>query len=278
MVIIIMEPFCLKEEKFFHIAEWAEKNPGLIVGFTSKNGGLSEAHFSTMNLGLHVSDSIEAVRENRERLAKLIDFPLHHWVFAEQTHEIHIEKVTGNDRGKGTLLYEDSFKGTDGFFTKEKGLLLSLCYADCVPLYFYHEVTGAIGVAHAGWKGTIGGIASEMIRIFESEGMDKKGIHAVIGPAICKNCYIVDDRIITLVENILEDHGNKPYNQIEDQHYELDLKQLNKDLLLKAGMNEKNIKVTNLCTSCHDKHFFSHRRDRGKTGRMMSFIGWKEDL
>ncbi len=278
MVMITMEPFKLRNNECFFIDEWARENSRLMVGFTSKNGGFSRDPFSNMNLGLHVSDSLIDVRENRQKIAELLDFPLHSWVCAEQTHEIHIEKVTKKDGGKGSILYDDSFKRTDGFFTKEKGILLALCYADCVPLYFYHQDTGAIGIAHAGWKGTLGGIASEMIRIFESEGVEKEEIHVVIGPAICKNCYIVDERIIFLVEKLLEEDENKPYNQIGANQYELDLKQLNKAPLLKAGLNERNIQVTNLCTSCDNKYFFSHRKEKGKTGRMMGFIGWKEDL
>ena len=273
-----MEPFILEKNEFFTIDEWSRKNPGLIVGFSSKNGGVSKTPYSTMNLGLHVNDTLEAVQSNRQRMAELIHFPLSNWVGAEQTHGIHIEKIAKKDIGKGSLVYEDSFKSTDGFLTEDKGVLLTMCYADCVPLYFLHEDSGIIGLAHAGWKGTVGGIATEMIRKFESEGMDKKGIQVVIGPSICKNCYVVDERLITLVEKLLEEKDNKPYNQIEEQQYELDLKQLNYLLLLKAGINEENIKVTNFCTSCHSEHFFSHRRDKGMTGRMMSFIGWKEDM
>ena len=273
-----MEPFILKKNEFFTIDEWSRKNPELIAGFTSKNGGFSKEEYSTMNLGLHVNDSLDAVQSNRKRIAELIGFPLSKWVGAEQTHDIHIKKITTKDVGRGSLVYQNSFKSTDGFFTRDKGVLLTLCYADCVPLYFLHEESEAIGIAHAGWKGTVGGIATEMIRLFEAENIDKKGIQVMIGPSICKNCYVVDKRVIVLVEKLLEENENKPYNQIEDHQFELDLKQLNRVLLLKAGINEKNIKVTNFCTSCHDDHFFSHRRDNGKTGRMMSFIGWKEDL
>ncbi|QED47463.1 peptidoglycan editing factor PgeF [Cytobacillus dafuensis] len=273
-----MEPFILNKSEYFVIKEWTEIFPGLLAGFTSKNGGYSINHFSSMNLGLHVKDSSESVRKNRESIAKLLNFPLDTWVGAEQTHEIHIQKVSKADGGKGSAVYEESFNGTDGFFTFEKGLLLTLCYADCVPLYFCHENTGAIGTAHAGWKGTVNGIAREMVKFFKNEGMDLEGLHVVIGPSICNNCYIVDDHVITLIENRLEDIDNKPYNQIGENQYNLDLKQLNKEILIQSGVFEKNIKVSTLCTSCQNDHFFSHRRDKGKTGRMMSFIGWKEDL
>lgn len=273
-----MEPFILKKNEYFVIHEWTEKFPGLIAGFTTKNGGHSEKSFATLNLGLHVNDENIKVQKNRRHLAKSLTFPLDQWVAAEQTHQIHIEKVTRKDGGRGSLQYEDSFKETDGFYTAEKDLLLTMCYADCVPIYFCHEQTGAIGTVHAGWRGTVHGIASEMTALYKKEGMDMAGLHAVIGPAICGSCYIVDDRVISFIKNSLDELDNKAYTQIEENQYHLDLKELNREILLKSGLLDQNIMVSNLCTSCQNEHFFSHRRDKGKTGRMMSFIGWKEDF
>ena len=210
-------------------------------------------------------------------MAELLEFSHEKWVGSEQTHEINIKKVTRNDKGKGALIYEDSFSGTDGFFTYSKDVMLTLCYADCVPLYFLHEKTGAIGMAHAGWKGTVGGIGRKMAELFAKEGMDISEVQAVIGPSICGNCYIVDDRVISKVQKILEDVDIKPYNQISDNQFQLDLKELNRTILINAGIPHENIMITDYCTSCHENYFFSHRRDRGSTGRMMSFIGWKEE-
>jgi YfiH family protein len=147
-----------------------------------------------------------------------------------------------------------------------------------VPLYFLHEKTGAIGIAHAGWKGTVGGIGREMAKFYSNEGIDLGEVRAVIGPSICESCYIVDDRVISKVQKILEDVEIKPYNLINDNQYHLDLKELNKQILLNAGIFEANITITEYCTSCHQDYFFSHRRDKGRTGRMMSFIGWKEEV
>ncbi|MBY0120778.1 peptidoglycan editing factor PgeF [Bacillus sp. S/N-304-OC-R1] len=273
-----MEPFILKKNEYFVIEQWAEKFPRLVAGFTTKAGGFSEGDFSSMNLGLHVNDSLETVHKNRKHMAESLGFPLHSWTGAEQTHQIQIEKVTIRDGGKGSLIYDEAFRATDGFFTTDKGLLLTLCFADCVPLYFCHMETGAIGAAHAGWKGTVNGIAREMVDVYKKEGMKAEDLHVVIGPSICGKCYIVDNKVISQIDLKVADSLEKPYTLIEENQYHLDLKQFNKSILLKSGVLEKNISVTNLCTSCENDHFFSHRRDKGKTGRMMSFIGWKEDL
>ncbi|PLR97363.1 peptidoglycan editing factor PgeF [Bacillus sp. T33-2] len=272
-----MEPFILGPEEAFFIQEWMENNPGLVAGFSTKNGGVSGEEFSTLNLGFHVGDSREAVCQNRMILSEKIAFPLKSWVGAEQTHEVNIKKATKSDRGKGAADYGTSYTATDGFFADEKGILLTLCFADCVPLFFLSPETGHVGLAHAGWKGTVHGIGKRMAAKFAANGVSPGRILAVIGPSICEKCYIVDNKVISLVQNILEGVEKKPYNQIKENQYHLDLRELNKQLLLNAGVREENIKVTGLCTSCHNEHFYSHRRDRGAAGRMIAFIGWKED-
>ncbi|WP_226644068.1 peptidoglycan editing factor PgeF [Mesobacillus subterraneus] len=273
-----MEPFSLKSQEYFVIKEWMERFPGLKVGFTTKNGGVSNQDaFTGLNFGFHVGDEQNAVCENRRLLADQIAFPLSGWVGAEQTHDIHIARVEKSDQGRGSTNYDSSFAETDGFLTNEQGILLTLCYADCVPLYFIEPETRLIGVAHAGWKGTVHGIAAEMISKFQQNGAKTENISAVIGPSICKKCYIVDERVINLVKNILDGVDKLPYNQVSEGQYSLDLKELNRLILLKAGVSDGNIQVTDYCTSCHSEHFYSHRRDKGNAGRMMAYIGWKED-
>ncbi|MFE8698994.1 peptidoglycan editing factor PgeF [Cytobacillus sp. FJAT-54145] len=272
-----MEPFVLKDEELFLIQDWMNETTGLVAGFTTKKGGTSNGKYTSLNVGFHVDDTFEAVCDNRKKISKLINFPINHWISAQQTHDVHIQRVTKKDRGMGSLSYHEAFKETDGFFTFDSGVLLILNFADCVPLYFYAPKEKAIGIAHAGWKGSVHGIGVKMIDVFKEEGIEPNNIFATIGPSICEKCYIVDDRVVNLVENALEHVEKKPYNLISGNQYYLNLQELNRQLLLKAGLPEQNIQGTNLCTSCHEEHFFSHRRDKAMTGRMMSFIGWKED-
>lgn len=270
-----MEPFVLNNRSLFTIDQWMNEFPGLVAGITSKQGGISRGSFDSLNMGFHVGDDVTDVCSNRENVAKLLEFPLENWVGAEQTHDILIKKISKADRGRGSSSYDLAFKGTDGFYTKESEVLLTLCFADCVPLFFIAPQARMIGAAHAGWKGTVRQIAREMIKAWEQEEIRPEEVFVAIGPSICKKCYIVDNRVINLVENILEDVDRKPYNLINGNQYCLDLREVNVQILLKAGVPEKNIVVTDLCTSC-DEQFFSHRRDQGSTGRMLSFIGWKE--
>jgi YfiH family protein len=272
-----MEPFVLKKQSYFSIPAWEEHFPGLIAGFTTRNGGVGTSDYHSMNLGFHVGDDLSVVCENRRRLAMDIQFPLDSWVGAEQVHDAVILKAGKEDRGKGSVSYNSAIKGTDGFYTDQKGILLTLCYADCVPLFFMAPEHGMIGIAHAGWKGTVKQIAVNMIKQWGLEGIPPEQIFVTIGPSICKKCYIVDKHVIDLVQNILVDVEKKPYNLIKDEQYSLDLQEVNKMLLRKAGVPEKNMMKTDYCSSCHQDQFFSHRRDHGSTGRMLSFIGWKED-
>ncbi|MFT8320766.1 MAG: peptidoglycan editing factor PgeF [Bacillus sp. (in: firmicutes)] len=273
-----MEPFILKEEEFFTISDWCHAYPHLKAGFTTKNGGKSSNDLASLNLAFHVNDAKETVCANRKIVADKLNFPIEKWVGAEQTHKTNVKIVTKELAGTGATDYESAISDTDGLFTVDKGVLLTLCYADCVPLYFFHPATGAIGIAHAGWKGTVQCIAKEMIAIFSAHHIKANEILVVIGPSISQANYVVDYRVITEVEKILEHNDAKPYQYVSPNQYALNLQQLNKQIVEKAGVNEKHIQITNYCTSKHQDYFYSHRRDNGKTGRMMSFIGWREDV
>jgi YfiH family protein len=273
-----MEPFQLVQDELLCLSPWKAQCSNLTVGITTKNGGYSKDSFQTFNLGLHVHDFKANVIQNRNKLADILKFPITDWVCSEQVHDHHIKKVIRSDRGKGIYTYEEGIPNTDGIYTEEKNVLLTSVYADCVPLYFWAPEHGLIGLAHAGWKGSVKEIASRMICCWvEKEGIPKEGIFVAIGPSIQDCCYIVDDRVINEIQKIIKDGEKPPYKEVSTGQYSLNLSYLNKLLLLKAGVLEKNISMSSKCTSCEEQLFFSHRRDQGKTGRMMSFIGYKED-
>ncbi|WP_110929342.1 peptidoglycan editing factor PgeF [Bacillus massiliglaciei] len=271
------EPFILSKDQFLLIEDWTAEDPRLTAGFTTKNGGIGKTPYFSLNTGFHVGDLEEDVRGNRQILAKELDFPIENWTGAEQTHDIRIVKVKSADSGKGASDYTSGFLATDGLYTSDRNVLLTLCFADCVPLFFYAPKHVMVGTAHAGWKGTVSDIAGEMIRRWNEEGIASEDIFAAIGPSICRNCYIVDDRVMSRVQKLLEDSDEKPYNLISHGQFQLDLKMMNQMLIEKAGVPKDQIQISSLCTSCHQDLFFSHRRDKGKTGRMLGFIGWKED-
>lgn len=268
-----MEPFIIKEKQLLRLINWKGLSPSLVGGITTKNGGVSQGDFSSFNCGLHVQDVTEDVLENRSTLAALTGFPLESWVVSEQVHGNKVQLVTASDKGKGAASTASALKNTDGILTKEKGLLLTAFYADCIPLFFYDPEAEIIGIAHAGWKGTVKEIAKEMVTQFEKNGSIRENILVTIGPGISPEHYEVDEYVASQIatdvrEKVLTDKGGG--------HYSLDLKELNREILLHCGILRHNIDITNYCTYREHDLFFSHRRDQGRTGRMLGFIGMLE--
>jgi polyphenol oxidase len=265
--------------KHLAIQTWHKINSKVIAGFTTREGGNSTMPFHSMNMGFHVNDDPDAVRKNRKVFSDDISFPVENWVGSKQVHAENIVKVSKKDRGLGSLDFETAIPDADGLYTSDENILLTSLYADCVPLYFFSPNDKMIGLAHAGWKGTVAKIGPAMIKTWqEKENVDVKAVLAAIGPSIGDCCYEVDDRVIKEVKAALGgDTENTVYMENEAGNYQLNLKKLNEILLLRAGVLPENIIVSDQCTSCQNDVFFSHRKDRGKTGRMMSYIGRKGD-
>ncbi len=265
--------------KHLEILSWQERNPKMVAGFTTREGGNSSEPFHSMNMGFHVNDDPDMVQQNRKKFAESIGFPVENWVGSKQVHGSNIVKVTKNERGIGSLDFESAVPDADALYTTDEDILLTSLYADCVPLYFYAPNEQLIGLAHAGWKGTVAKIGPEMVKTWsEKENVDVSTIQAAIGPSIGNCCYEVDERVINEVKaalNCMDDPS--VYKKNEYGKYQLNLKRLNEKLLLNAGVPQENIIISDQCTSCENDIFFSHRKDKGKTGRMMSYIGKKGD-
>lgn len=256
-----------------HLRNWENVDPALVVGLTTRSGGHSEPPYNSLNIGLHVGDQYETIIKNRETLAEKLSVPLTHWVTGEQVHGTAIHVVQTNDKGKGAYDFDTSIKNVDGLITKEKGLLCSAYFADCVPLYFYDSTTGYIGMAHAGWKGTVNGIAKKMVEKMHGLGADLTDLLVAVGPSISQSNYEVDQHVIDHIDVKYKDAVTTASKQ--PGKYLLDLKQLNRAILRDSGLRDENIKISNYCTYREKDLFFSHRRDQGKTGRMLGFIGYR---
>lgn len=263
--------------KHLVIEEWQKDNSLVNAGFTMRDGGYSPMPFNSLNMGFHVNDDSRFVQDNRKAFADEINFPIRYWVGSKQVHGTHIEKVTEEDRGKGSMDFETAISDADGLYTKDENVLLTSLYADCVPLYFYSPKNNLIGLAHAGWRGTVGKIGPKMVELWcEKENADIHDIRAAIGPAIGECCYEVDEKVIREVKASLNKEENPDvFKANNNEKYQLNLQKLNEILLLQAGVLPENIIVSKQCTSCENSLFFSHRKDNGRTGRMMSFIGRK---
>ncbi|WP_340025135.1 peptidoglycan editing factor PgeF [Paenibacillus sp. FSL K6-1096] len=284
-----MEPFMKSESvpALLHLEPWREPYGQITAGFTGRTGGTGKQPYDSFNCAFHVGDDPEDVLSNRRLLAASLGFRLEDWTCGEQTHGIDIAVITEQDRGRGSLDRTSAFQATDGLLTSVPGVLLTSFYADCVPLFFYDPVHQAVGLAHAGWKGTVAGIAAAMVQKMEQVyGTRPEEIRAAIGPSIGECCYEVDDYVMDHVRRMetelklpgTEAGAQELYSRSakDSSKYMLNLKEMNQRIMIKAGILPIHIECTTWCTSCNSDQFFSYRKENGVTGRMTSWIGIKE--
>lgn len=242
----------------------------VVHGVTLRRGGFSIGPYSGLNMGLHVQDDVEVVRRNRKAWAEAFDINPDSVVAAEQVHGTEVHLVTRADWGKGYWTTEDAISGCDGLISREPGTCLISFYADCVPLFFYHPPTGAVGVAHAGWKGTLGEIGKKTATAFkEYFGADPADLIVGVGPSIGPCCYEVGEE---LADAFIDAFGPAVVRRTVSGRPHLDLWLANTVSLEQAGVKRQNIARADFCTACHPGLLYSHRVAQGHTGRMAAFI------
>ncbi len=240
-------------------------------GFSTRLGGVSQGVWASMNISVTRGDDPQAVAENRRRIASAIGVDERKMVYSSQTHTANVVAVTEENLGK-------SLPETDGMITNVPGLCLVTFYADCVPLYFVDPVGKAIGLSHSGWRGTVRKMANVTVRrMQEVFGSNPGDIIAAVGPSICQDCYEVDlDVIRQFQENYMEEDWESLYYRKENGKYQLNLWKANELNLLEAGIQKKNMAITNVCTCCNPEVMFSHRvmgTDRGNLSALLALKG-----
>ncbi len=241
-------------------------------GFTTRLGGVSSTPYDGLNMAFHVGDDPEKVRTNRKLVCEALGMKAEDLVAAVQVHGSEVAVVTAEDRGRGALDYATALSDTDALITNVPEVPLSSYYADCVPILLYDPIKTCVGLAHAGWRGTVQGIAGKTVaRMSEVYGSNPADILAAIGPSIGPCCYQVDVPVQQALEKNFS-YWQELLTPAGTDRWQLNLWETNRKILLAAGVLEKHITVANLCTSCRHKELFSYRADQGKTGRMASLI------
>ncbi|UOF89168.1 peptidoglycan editing factor PgeF [Fodinisporobacter ferrooxydans] len=266
--------FCWTKENGIQLLEIQPWKAGKqIYGcFTTRVGGVSTGNFDGLQVGLHVGDQTAHILQNRSRICETIGVGLCQWVAAEQVHGDQIAIVTASDQGKGSETKESAIPACDAMITNEHGIVLTTYAADCVPLLFYSPA-GVVATAHAGWKGTVQNIAGKTIQQMQQRfGCLAEEIQVAIGPSIGACCYEVDEVVYQAFAKLNLTDVLTPVEGKEELHWMCDLWLANKQLLLRAGVSDENIFVSELCTSCRTDLFFSHRKEKGKTGRFMGIV------
>jgi hypothetical protein len=241
---------------------------GVLHGFTLRHGGVSQNPFHTLNLGDHVGDNPLAVQENRIRLAAALGYEARDVTAGEQVHGVQIRRVGQEERGRGHFQFAASLPGTDGLVTQEPGIVLMAHAADCTLLFFADPQNRCAGLAHAGWRGAVGGMAAGMVHEMALLGCLRENIHVALSPSIGPCCYRVGEEVI---RSVPPEFQGAVLQKREDGIY-FDLPGLQVRQLLAAGLREEHIVRSRYCTHCHSEHFFSYRASGGRTGRMAGIM------
>ena len=250
---------------------------GLRHGFSTRKGGVSKEHLSSLNLGFNLGDEREKVLENFRILGSLFEAKPEDFVLTQQTHSINVRRVGKEDRGKG-IFRERDYTDVDALMTDEEGVILSAFSADCVPILFYDKGHRAIASCHSGWRGTHGRILARVIEAMQREFSSKpEEIYIAIGPSICKNCYEVSEDVgeafLEAFPALREETKNaSPIERVSEEKFHIDLWELNRIIALEAFIPPENISISGYCTMERPDLFFSHRYSQGRRGVQGAFI------
>lgn len=264
-----MEEFVFKEIQGIRIGYFpALEALGFVNGFTCRQGGESDIVPGTLNMALHVHDDPLKVVRNRERVAAAMGFSLDAAVTCAQVHGTEVACVTKRDGGRGSREPATTVPAVDGLVTEADGLALMLFFADCVPVILADPEHGAFGLFHAGWRGSVGRIAQKGVRrMAEQYGSRPEALTAAIGPSIGPCCYEVDERVRAAAPGY-----EACFTPVRENHFLLDLWAMNRRQLMEAGLRSTQIHTARICTSCRRDLYFSHRAEKGHTGRLAAVI------
>jgi len=251
----------------------------VLHGVFTRLGGVSPAPCESLNVGRLVGDDHELVEANHDLIYQALGISRSDVATAHQVHGNRVGLVGSEDRGR-------VIPATDALITDTPGVALMLRFADCLPVLLYDPVRRAIGLAHAGWRGTIKGIAAKTaLAMVEAYGSRPADIMAGLGPCIGPCCYQVGTEVIELVKARFN-HWQGLLRSQGDGSVHFDLWEANRRQLAeqgapplspqkKLGGRKVGIEVSQLCTACRTDEFFSHRAEEGRTGRFAVILGMR---
>ena len=244
---------------------------GIKHAFSTRVGGVSSEPFSSLNIGASCGDSSACVERNRRVLCAAIGSDYSKMTVCNQVHGAKVHVVYSGNCGN---VADSSVEvcAADAMITNTAGVVLQCAFADCVPILMYEPNVRAIAVAHAGWRGTVAGVATAAAKAMcEQYAANMRNILVAIGPAIGSCCFEVDAPVAQhfydgygVDSRVIVNKGNGKYN--------IDLERANKLLVLQSGINSINIACAHVCTSCNTDKFYSYRKECGKTGRHAAII------
>lgn len=242
----------------------------LIQAVFTRQGGVSPDPWAALNLGGTVGDDPERVRENRQRALKALDRNLDSIYDVWQVHGANVVVADAPRKMETPHLQADII------LTRTPGITLMMRFADCVPILLHDPIRKVIGIAHSGWLGTVHGTARIAVEAMQAYFSSKPGdIHAAIGPSIGPDHYEIGPDVVIQVQQAFGDGADYLLKERIGAIY-FDLWLANRMTLEQAGVNK--IECAGLCTACHTEDWYSHRAERGRTGRFGAVIALNCDF
>jgi len=251
---------------------------------TTRHGGESTGAFATMNVGGRTGDDAAIVKSNRAHAASIVGAAPAWLTFASQVHDARVAAVRNDQRG-------DEFGDTDALVTDAALVPLVILTADCAAIFLFDPVRRAVGIAHAGWRGTVASIAARTVRTMHDVfGSKPEDLIAGIGPSIGPCCYEVGSEVIDAVTGAFPDQADELLVEpdmasagsfrasVNEDRKHFDLWRANELVLQAAGVHDERIDVARLCTSCRTDLFYSHRAEKGNTGRFGGIVMLHEPM
>jgi polyphenol oxidase len=230
----------------------------------TRHGGTSLAPWNSLNVGGTVGDEIETVRANRRLSFNALgcnpDSIFDVW-------QVHSADVVYADAPRNM---DEPYQKADIILTDRPEVTLFMRFADCVPILLHDPIKKVIGVSHAGWMGTVRDVAGATVNAMrERYGSNPSDIVACIGPSIGPDHYEVGVDVILQVQRLFDQDSDQVLHPHEGKIH-FDLWRANQYLLERAGVNQ--IELAGICTACHTEDWYSHRAEKGKTGRFGALI------
>lgn len=245
---------------------------------TTRHGGESTGAFATLNLGGRTGDDPGVVKRNRARVASIVGAAPAWLTFGRQVHGARVAVVGNTERGS-------VFDDTDALVTNAALVPLVILTADCAAIFFFDPVRRAVGIAHAGWRGTVARVAARTVEAMrDAFGTQAHDLVAGIGPSIGPCCYEVGSDVIDAVAAAFPDHADELLVEpdmasagsfrasVNEDKKHFDLWRANEIVLREAGLREEHVETSRLCTSCRTDLFYSHRAEKGITGRFGGIV------
>ena len=238
----------------------------ILAAFSTREGGVSEGCYASLNLAHNTGDDPARVRINFERWCESLGVDPHHTVMVHQVHGNRVIEAEASLLGEG--IYRERSVDADGIVTNQPGIALITSHADCAPLYLYDSVHHAVGMTHAGWRGTVAEIARETVKKMAAcYGTKPQDVYAAVGPCIHAAAFACDADVAEPASAMpclseLPAHFREEaiYYRASEGKYHVSLPLLNRASLIAAGVPEPHIEIDPRCTYEREDLYFSHRR------------------